>query len=76
MTENELLRDIGGNIESILDENNLTRQWLVNETGIDKSTISKIINGKTSTSIKNLVNIAHVLAVDVSEFVFSDEFIE
>lgn len=76
MTELELMQDIGGNIDSILKENNMTQQDLVRETGINKSTISKYINGIMMPSVKNLVNIAHVLACDVSEFVFSDEFIE
>ena len=76
MTELELMRDIGGNIDSVLEENNLSRAWLSRETGIDKSTISKYIRGNMMPTLKNLVNIAHVLACDVSEFVYSDEFVE
>lgn len=76
MTELELMRDIGGNIESVLDENNMTQQQLANETGINKSTISRYIRGETMPSVKNLVNIAHVLVCDIGELVFSDEFIE
>ncbi len=76
MTEFELMRDIGGNIESVLEENNMSQQDLARETGISKSTISRYINGNAMPTLKNLVNIAYVLACDISEFVFSDEFVE
>lgn len=76
MTELELMQDIGRNIESVLEESNMSQRDLAREIGIDESTVSRYIRGKAMPTLKNLVNIAHVLVCDIGELAFSDEFIE
>lgn len=76
MTELEFMREIGDNIRNELEDAWMTQLELAEETFIDKSTISRYINGTVMPSLKNIVNIASVLDCDINDLIPTYEVIE
>ena len=76
MTELQLMRDIGENIEMFLEDSNMSQSQLAKEVGISKSTISRYINGEMMPTLKTLINIAYVLLCDVGDLLPNNEFIK
>lgn len=61
-------RIIGANIRAWREQKHLTVTALAKQSGLTKSTISKIEMGRTSSPISTLIRIAQVLDVPVAEF--------
>ena len=61
-------RIIGANIRAWREQMDLTATALAKQSGLTKSTISKIEMGRTSSPISTLIRIAQVLDVPVAEF--------
>jgi transcriptional regulator with XRE-family HTH domain len=59
---------IGRNIRDIRKRTGVTLDYLAEEIGMTKSTLSKIETGKTSTSVATLLKIAEALGVEITEF--------
>lgn len=69
MSENELMRQIGKNIQDNMDYWNMTQRELSEETNISKSTISRYITGDSLPSLKNIINIAVALECNIDELI-------
>lgn len=75
MSELDLMRQIGENIQQLMDDWRMSQKELADETGISKATISYYINGERMPSIKNLINIACVLECELTDIVDVNEMI-
>lgn len=73
MTEMELMKTLGDNLKSLLDEWGYTQQELADMIGVSKATISYYIQGKRMPSLKALINIGHVLNCDVDDLIDFDD---
>ena len=73
MTEMELMKTLGDNLKSLLDEWGYTQQELADMVGVSKATISYYIQGKRMPSLKALINIGHVLNCDVDDLIDFDD---
>lgn len=73
MTETELMKEVGSNIQNMMDEWGMTQKELADATGISKSTISRYISGDLLPSLKNLLNIAYELECDTTDLLPPDE---
>lgn len=69
MTEIELMQKIGSNLKNMLKECIMTQKELAKYSGIDKSTISRYVNGELMPSVKNLINICDVLDCELDELI-------
>ncbi len=76
MTENQLAREIGDNLKSIMDEYGISQKELSELTGISRPMISKYISGDFIPTLKNIINIAYILECDLTELVDADEMID
>ena len=64
---------IGKNIKKIRLNNNLTLQKLAEESGLTRSLISQIENGKANPSINTLKKLARTLNVSIGSFFNEDD---
>ncbi len=71
MYENKEEFKLGAMIKSLLKEQSLSMRKLSMLTGIDTSTISRIINGKQPANINHLQKIAHHLHVPMEELLIA-----
>ena len=76
MTELEFMREFGENLKAELKDACMSQKELSEWTGISESTISKYIHGELMPGIKNLVNIAVALDVDITDLATLDEEIK
>lgn len=60
MTEMEWMDIFAGNLQSLMDEENMSQNELARRTGISQGTINRYLHGKCMPSVNALVNIAHV----------------
>ena len=65
---------IGKRIKDVLTEKGLRQIHLAEGTGIPKSTLSEIINGKKKTSVENMQLVADFLDVDLHWLVKGDAY--
>jgi len=56
-------------IKEIMNERNVTSAWLAEQVGISKVAVSNIVTGKSSPSLDNLLRIANVLNVSITELI-------
>lgn len=56
-------------IKDIMNERGVTSAWLAENVGISKVAVSNIITGKSSPSLDNLLKIAEVLNVSITELI-------
>lgn len=73
MTELELMREFGENLKAELDDAWMSQKELSEYTGISEATISYYIHGERMPSLKNVINIANALDIEVSDLVTLDE---
>ena len=76
MTERELAIEFGNNLQTVLDDYNLTQRELCKMSGVDKSVISRYIHGEQIPKLKHVINIAYALECDIRDLLCTDEFIE
>lgn len=56
-------------IKDIMNERGVTSAWLAENVGISKVAVSNIITGKSSPSLDNILKIAEVLNVSITELI-------
>ena len=56
-------------IKEFMSERNVTSAWLAEQVGISKVAVSNIVTGKSSPSLDNLLKIASVLNVPITELI-------
>lgn len=61
MTELEWMEIFSRNLGDIMQEVGITQNELARDSGLDKSMISKYLNGKSMPTVKSLVNICHAI---------------
>lgn len=69
MTEVEFIDIFKGNLKSLMDEVGYSQQKLAQEAKIDRSTISKYLNGTRMPSVRALNNIAIALNCTIDELI-------
>ena len=52
-----------------MNERNITSAWLAKQVGISKVAVSNIVTGKSSPSLDNIIKIASVLKVSITELI-------
>ena len=52
-----------------MNERNVTSAWLAEQVGISKVAVSNIVTGKSSPSLDNLIKIAGVLNISITELI-------
>lgn len=76
MSEVELLKIFGGNLQSLLEEVGISQNQLAEESGLNKSSISRYVNGTQMPTIKALINIAYCLECDLDDLIPTYDLIE
>lgn len=76
MSEIELMDIIAGNLQSLMIEKKIGQNELARCAGIDKSTISRYLNGKILPSLSSLINVCYVLECPLDEIVPCYDLIE
>ena len=56
-------------IKEFMNERNITSAWLAKQVGISKVAVSNIVTGKSSPSLDNIIKIASVLNVSITELI-------
>ena len=56
-------------IKEIMNERNVTSAWLAEQVGISKVAVSNIVTGRSSPSLDNLIKIAGVLNISITELI-------
>ena len=56
-------------IKEIMNERNVTSAWLAEQVGISKVAVSNIVTGKSSPSLDNLIKIAGLLNISITELI-------
>lgn len=56
-------------IKEFMSERNVTSAWLAEQVGISKVAVSNIVTGKSSPSLDNLLKIASILNVPITELI-------
>lgn len=56
-------------IKEIMSKRDVTSAWLAEQVGISKVAVSNIVTGKSSPSLDNLIKIANVLNVPITELI-------
>lgn len=69
MTETEWLNLFAINLDSWLKYTNMTQRDLADAVGLSEATISKYLSKQQMPSVKAVVNMSHVFAVDLDEFI-------
>lgn len=65
----DLLVAIGKAIRQVREDRQLSQDQLASKSGLDRSYVSSIENGKRNVSIQNLSKIANSLGVSLTEIV-------
>ena len=68
MNELELLKLFSKNLKRMMDEDNMTQEDLADEIGVNRSMISRYINGQSMPSFLTVVRIADALFCQVDDF--------
>jgi transcriptional regulator with XRE-family HTH domain len=53
-------------VQSRLEEDEYTQEWLETNSGVSQATINRIINGKGNSGLNKIVKIAEVLGIDLN----------
>lgn len=69
MTEIDLMRSFGSNLEDLMEYCNMTQQELADASKLSKSTISRYIHGEAMPNLKSIVNIAVALNCEYDELI-------
>ena len=72
--EHEIVRNIGHHIKKKREIMGLTQEKLAELMDISITTISRLENGQQCTSVKNLIKLANILQLDVSDLFSSYKF--
>lgn len=73
MTQTEWKEIFGRNLDSILEEKEMTQCQLASDAGLSISRISDYIRGNAAPTVFAIINMAYALDIDVGEFIDFDE---
>lgn len=63
----DLFKNVGLNIQQVLNDKNMSQQTLANALGISKQVMSKIINGVKAINVAEITKIADILCLPVEK---------
>ena len=63
---------VGYKIREVREAKNISQEELSQKSGVSRSIISALENGKTNTTSKTLANIAKALGVSVDQIFYTD----
>jgi transcriptional regulator with XRE-family HTH domain len=63
---------LNNNIKYLRTKKKLSQQFLADQIGVDRSTISRIENNETETGIDNAIKLAEILDVPISDLIDKD----
>ena len=72
--ENDIKKKIGFQIKIIRNKVNISQLELSNRSGLDRTYITSVENGKRNISIINLEKISKALGISLKDFFNNDEF--
>lgn len=71
MTETEWLDIFRGNLQSIMDDRQMTRKELAQESGVSEPSLSRYLSDKVYArylpNVKTIINLSEALDCDISE---------
>ena len=67
--ENEIMA-VKNRLKEILDSKGIKQVWLADKVGVNKSTISNIINNRYNTSIELGFKLADILNVEINDIFY------
>lgn len=76
MSEVEWMDIFGHNLVSLLDYTYMTQRDLADASGLSESSVTFYIKKKFMPNLKSLINMAHVLDIDIDEFINFDDYIK
>lgn len=76
MTEMMFVKSVGQNLKFAVKEYGISLTELSAKTHIDKSTLSKYLQGKRIPTLINIVNLAYALECGLEELVDADDYVE
>lgn len=66
-------KQVYNRIKAVLAENGKTNNWLADELGMNRTTVSKWCRNEMQPRVENLFHIAEVLKIDVRVLLVSTE---
>ena len=63
---------LNNNIKYLRTKKKLSQQFLADQIGVDRSTISRIENNETETGVDNAIKLAEILDVPISDLIDKD----
>lgn len=63
---------LNNNIKYLRTKKKLSQQFLADQIGVDRSTISRIENNETETGVDNAIKLAEILDVPISDLINKD----
>lgn len=76
MTEKEWLNAFGNKLNYFLKKYDVSQKELADKLNVSEATISKYVNGVMFPSIKMVVNISHILGVQIHDLVYFESRID
>lgn len=76
MDEYDLIENISENLQIMMKKRDISQTELSKLANVERRAVNRYANGKALPSLKNLLNICHVLDVSIEEVVDMDELIE
>ena len=76
ISELQWIKMIATEIEYYMNEQNMTQQELADKAHLDKSSISRYLNGERLISLKAANNISRALNISVSDLIDFDQMVE
>lgn len=55
------------NLRKVMNKKNVSDQWLADQIGVSRQSVSKLINGHTDPSLSRLYDIANALNVMITD---------
>jgi DNA-binding XRE family transcriptional regulator len=67
MNNNGKIKQPQLNLRKVMNKKNVGDQWLANQIGVSRQSVSKIINGHTDPPLSRLYEIADALGVMITD---------
>ena len=64
---------IKNNLKQIITNRGIKQNWLADQVGITKQTMSSLINNRYSTSIDIALKLSEILNIDIKDIFYNDE---
>lgn len=73
MTETEWLDKFSKKLNSLMIEQGYSQKSLAEETGLDRRTIARYINGDHTPTVRAIINLVYALDCSINELIDFDE---